>query len=307
MAWMKRIFLFMAVNFLVIFTISILLRVLGIGSYYTPYGLNYSNLLGFCLVWGMGGAFISLALSRIMAKMMMGVQVIDPNTRDPDLQQILQTVHQLARAAYLPAMPEVGIYDSPEVNAFATGPTRSRALVAVSSGLLSRMGQREIEGVLGHEISHIANGDMVTMTLLQGVVNAFAMFLSRVIAFALAQSMRGNRDGERDSGGSPFLAFMVQMVLEVVFMLLGSMVIAAFSRYREFRADAGGARLAGRDNMIRALEALRRTIDYVDPQGQPAVQTLKISGRPSGLMALFASHPPLEERIARLESIRNVF
>jgi len=305
MAWMKRIFLFMSINLLVIFTISILLRVLGIGPYLTPYGIDYTNLLGFCLVWGMGGAFISLLLSRAMAKWMMGVQVIDPMTRDSDLQQLVQTIHQLAKAAHLPAMPEVGIYDSPEVNAFATGPTKSRALVAVSSGLLSRMNQDELEGVLGHEITHIANGDMVTMTLLQGVVNAFAMFLSRAIAFAIAQSMRGDRDDRDRGGSSPFFAFMIQMVLEVVFMLLGSIVIAWFSRYREFRADEGGARLAGRENMIRALERLRKTFDLIDTSAQPAVQTLKISSHPQGLMALFASHPPLEERIARLQALRS--
>jgi heat shock protein HtpX len=300
---MKRIFLFMTINFLVIFTISILLKVLGIGPYITAYGINYSNLLGFCLVWGMGGAFISLAISRMMAKWMMGVQLIDPSTRDPELQQLLQTVYQLARAAHLPAMPEVGIYDSPEVNAFATGPTKSRALVAVSTGLLTRMNHDEVEGVLGHEISHVANGDMVTMTLLQGVVNAFAMFLSRAIAFAITQSMRGDRD-DRDRSGSPFLSFLIQMVLEVVFMLLGSIVIAWFSRYREFRADAGGARLAGRESMVRALQCLQRTYDLVDPAAQPAVQTLKISSRASGLMALFSSHPSLDDRIARLQSGR---
>src|SRR3954453_14499350 len=191
MAWAKRIFLFLALNFLVIMTISILLRLFGIGPYITAYGIDYATLFKFCLVWGMGGAFISLALSRIMAKWMMGVHVIDPQTRDPDLQQLLQTVYQLARGAHLSVMPEVGIYDSPEVNAFATGPTKSRALVAVSSGLLSRMNQNEMEGVLGHEISHVANGDMVTMTLLQGVVNAFAMFLSPALAFAISQAMRG--------------------------------------------------------------------------------------------------------------------
>jgi heat shock protein HtpX len=301
MAWVKRIFLFMMINFLVIFTISILLRVLGIGPYMTAYGINYTNLLGFCLVWGMGGAFISLGMSRMMAKWMMGVQVIDPSTRDSDLQQLVQTVHQLARAAHLPAMPEVGIYDSPEVNAFATGPTKSRALVAVSTGLLHRMSQEEVEGVLGHEISHVANGDMVTMTLLQGVMNAFAMFLSRAIAFAIAQSMRGDRD-DRDRGTNSFMIFAIQMVLEIVFMILGSIVIAWFSRYREFRADAGGARLAGRENMIRALDKLRRTYELVDPTAQPAIQTLKIASHPKGLMALFSSHPPLEERIARLQA-----
>jgi heat shock protein HtpX len=303
MAWMKRIFLFMAVNILVVFTLSTLLNVLGVRPYLTATGIDYGNLMAFCLVWGMGGALISLALSRVMAKWMMGVQVIDPNTRDPELQQLVQTVYQLARGAHLGVMPEVGIYESPELNAFATGPTRSRSLVAVSSGLLNRMKTEEVEGVLGHEISHIANGDMVTMTLLQGVVNAFAMFLSRAIAFAIAQSMRGDRD-DRDRGMSPFVAVMIQMVLEVVFMLLGSMVIAWFSRYREFRADAGGAKLAGRENMIQALEALRRTFEQVEASGiQPQTfQSLKISSRPSGLMALFASHPPLEERIARLQA-----
>ncbi len=305
MAWLKRIVLFMAVNLLVVVTLSLVLNVLGIQPYLTARGIDYGNLMAFCLVWGMGGALISLALSRVMAKWMMGVQVIDPNTRDPELQRLVQTVYQLARSAHLSGMPEVGIYESPEINAFATGPTQSRSLVAVSSGLLNRMRYEELEGVLGHEISHIANGDMVTMTLLQGIVNAFAMFLSRVIAFAISQAMRGDRD-DRDRGMSPFLSAMVQMALEVVFMLLGSIVIAWFSRYREFKADAGGAKLAGRENMIQALEALRRTFEGVEPAGaQPAtLQNLKISNRPGGVMALFSSHPPLEERIARLQSAR---
>jgi heat shock protein HtpX len=299
MAWVKRIVLFMAVNALVMVTISILLQVLGVGPYLTAYGIDYASLVAFCLVWGMGGAFISLMLSRVMAKWMMGVQVIDPNVGDPVLSNLVQTVHNLARAAGLPKMPEVGIYDSPEVNAFATGPTKARSLVAVSTGLLDRMRRDEVEGVLGHEIAHIANGDMVTMTLLQGVVNAFAMFLSRAIAFAIEQAMRGDRD--RESGGSFGVRFLIQMVLEVVFMLLGSIVVAAFSRWREYRADAGGARLAGRQSMINALERLRQTYELVDTSAQPAVQTLKISGRGTGLLALFASHPPLSERIERLQ------
>jgi heat shock protein HtpX len=299
----KRIFLFMALNFLVIITLSVLMNVLGIRPYLTARGLDYQQLLAFCLVWGMGGAFISLGLSRIMAKMMMGVKVIDPHTNDPTLQELVQTVHNLARGAKLPVMPQVGVYDSPEVNAFATGPTKSRALVAVSTGLLNRLRGPEIEGVLGHEITHIANGDMVTMTLLQGVVNAFAMFLSRVLAFAITQAMR-SRDDRDDRGyqGPNFLFFIVQFFLEIVFLILGSILVAWFSRRREYRADAGGARLAGRGNMIGALEALKSTYELVDPNIQPAVQNLKITGRPRGLMALFASHPPLEERIARLQS-----
>jgi len=301
--WFKRIFLFMAVNFAVMISISLILRVLGVQPYLTYYGMDYGNLMMFCLVWGMGGALFSLATSRIMAKMMMGVEVIDPNTQDPNPQALVQTVHSLARGAHLPAMPEVGIYDSPEVNAFATGPTKSRALVAVSTGLLERMNDEEVAGVLGHEVSHIANGDMVTMTLLQGVVNAFVMFLSRVIAFALAQAMRGERDDRERSSGPGGMYYIVQFVLEIVFMILGSMVVAAFSRWREFRADRGGARLAGRESMIRALQRLQRTYELVDPQVQPAVASLKISSRPKGVLALFSTHPPLEERIERLQTL----
>ncbi len=300
MAWLKRIFLFLMMNILVVFTISVLLQVFGVGPYLTRSGIDYSQLLGFCLIWGMGGAFISLALSRMMAKWMMGVKVIDPRTHDPDLQQLLQAVYHMARGARLSVMPEVGIYDSPEVNAFATGPTRDHALVAVSTGLLSRMNPQEIEGVLGHEISHVANGDMVTMTLLQGVVNAFAMFLSRAIAFALTHATRGDSDEGDHPHRTSMAEFGIRMLLEMVFMLLGSMLVAWFSRYREFRADEGGARLAGRESMVRALESLRRTFEGVDPSAQPSIQALKISSRPSGLMALFSSHPPLEERIARL-------
>lgn len=300
MAFLKRIFLFMAVNLLVVVSISLILSVLGVKPYLTAYGIDYTSLAAFCLIWGMTGSLISLALSRVMAKFMMGVQVIDPNTRDPGLQELVQTVHQLARSAGLPAMPEVGIYDSQELNAFATGPTKSRALVAVSTGLLERMSRDEIEGVLGHEIAHVANGDMVTMTLIQGIVNAFVMFLSRVLAFAIAQALRGDRE-ERGRSMSPMLYGVIQFVLEIVLMFLGMMVVAFFSRWREFRADKGGARLAGRQSMINALEKLRRTYELVDPSAQPAVQALKISGR-GGFMRLFSTHPPLEERIARLQS-----
>lgn len=299
MAWMKRIFLFAAVNILVMVTISLLLNLLGVQPYLTAQGINYQALLAFCLIWGMGGAFISLALSRVMAKWMMGVRVVDPNTRDHELQSLLQRVHSLAQSAGLPKMPEVGIYESPEVNAFATGPTKSRALVAVSTGLLQRMRDDEIDGVLGHEVAHIANGDMVTMTLIQGVVNAFAMFLARIIAYAI--SMAGSRD-DREEGSvmGGFAYHMTVFVLEIVFMILGSIVVAWFSRQREFRADKGGARLAGREKMVSALEALRRTYEAVDTSAQPATQTLKISNKGSGLFRFFSTHPPLEERIERL-------
>jgi heat shock protein HtpX len=305
-SWFKRIFLFLALNFLVIVTISLLLNLLGVRPYLNAYGIDYNALMIFCLVWGMSGAFISLALSRVMAKMMMGVQVIDPSTSDPTLSELVQTVHHLAKSAGLSVMPEVGIYESPELNAFATGPTKTRSLVAVSTGLLSKMNKKEIEGVLGHEVAHIANGDMVTMTLLQGVVNAFVMFLSRVIAFAIANLGRNNDREEGRGGGFNYLTYSITvMVLEMIFMLLGSMLVAWFSRHREFRADAGGARFAGRDAMISALEKLR--LVYENPnfgpqedEGSASFSSMKISSRKGGFLRLFATHPPLEERIERL-------
>ncbi len=299
----KRIGLFLAVNALVVLTISLLLNILGVKPYITAYGLNYESLIVFCLVWGMGGAFISLALSKVIAKWSMGVKIIDGRSNDLQERELVQMVHELSRAAQLPKMPEVGIYESPEINAFATGPTKSRSLVAVSRGLLNRMNSKEVRGVIGHEVAHIANGDMVTMTLVQGVVNAFVMFLARVIAFALTMN-KSESSEERSGPGASF--FIVQFVLEMVFMVLGSIVVAWFSRYREYRADAGGARLAGRDNMIEALEGLKRTFENVDPAPQPAIATLKISGRNGGFMKLFSTHPPLEERIKILKESRNL-
>jgi len=298
----KRIFLFLLVNVLVMTTITVVLSLLGVQPYLQKGGLDLPSLAVFCLVWGMGGAFISLLISRWMAKRAMGVQLIAADSRDPGEQALLQTVQRLAQGASIP-MPEVGVYESDDINAFATGPSKSRSLVAVSSGLLRKMDRPEVEGVLGHEITHIANGDMVTMTLLQGVVNAFVMFLARALAFVVAQAMRGNND--REGGGmSQGLYFVCVIVFQLVFMVLGSLVVMAFSRWREFRADNGGAHLAGRDSMIRALQALQREHETV-PQGQgeaqPALATLQISAR-DGVMRLFASHPPLEERIQRLQS-----
>ncbi|HOC57348.1 MAG TPA: protease HtpX [Verrucomicrobiota bacterium] len=294
----KRVLLVVMVNVLVVTTITLVLGLLRVGNYFPEGGLT--GLAVFCLVWGFGGAFISLAISRLMAKWMMGVQVIPPNTSDPVLQELVQTVHGLARSAGLPKLPQVGIYQSDEVNAFATGPTRSRALVAVSTGLLQRMRTREVEGVLGHEIAHVANGDMVTMTLIQGVINAFVLFLSRVLAFVISQALR-SRD---DRGGGGWLHFLLVMVFQVVLSILGSFVVCWFSRWREFRADAGGARLAGRESMIDALRALQRLHDpelaAAEAKHAQSFQSLKISGRRGGFMALLSTHPPLEQRIARL-------
>jgi heat shock protein HtpX len=296
----KRIFLFLLLNFLVVAMISIVTSIFNIRPYLSSFGLDYQSLMVWCFLWGIGGALLSLSLSRVMAKWMVGVKLIDPNSRVPEEMKLLEMVRSLSKQAGMNAMPQVGIFPSNEPNAFATGPTQKRSLVAVSTGLLNRMSSDELKGVLGHEIAHIANGDMVTMTLLQGVVNAFVMFLARVLA-AIISGFGKNRDsGQKGSYGS----FMLLTILfEVVFMLLGSIVIFAYSRYREFRADAGGAKLAGKSNMIQALKSLQSYKQAPDPRTeQSAIAAFKIS-RPSkkGLRQLFSSHPPLEERIERLE------
>lgn len=297
MAILGRVFLFLLTNALVIITMTVVLNVLGVRPYLTAYGLDIPSLAIFCAVWGMGGAFISLLMSRWVAKFSYGVQVIPANTADPSLQQLVQIVHELCRKANINTMPEVGIYQSPDPNAFATGPAKSMALVAVSTGLLQRMNRAEIEGVLGHEISHIANGDMVTMTLLQGVVNAFVMFLSRLLAFVITT----DRDNRRSPG---LVYYVVQFVLQIVFMILGSLVVAWFSRFREYRADAGSAKLAGKEKMVAALQELQRSYEAVPAAyaAAPALQALQISSRPgNAILNLWASHPPLEERIKRLQ------
>ena len=286
----KRVFLFLVTNLAVVLTLSVVLSVLGVNRYAGGTG----NLAVFCLVWGMGGAFISLAISRMMAKASTGAQVIDPATARGDQAWLYQTVERLTLQANLP-MPEVAIYDSPEVNAFATGPTKSRSLVAVSSGLMRSMRPNEVEGVLAHEVAHIANGDMVTMTLLQGVMNAFVMFLARIIAMALRGNSRDDR-GYGYGGGN----FMVVWMLEIVLGIAGSLVTAWFSRQREFRADYGGATLAGRSNMLAALRRLAGTQQLIDPSHEQ-LATMKISGSAKNYMMLFSTHPPLEVRIAALE------
>jgi heat shock protein HtpX len=298
----KRVILFTLVNVLVMGTLTLLFRVTGLDAKFPPG--SYQSLMIFCFVWGMGGAFISLALSRIMAKWMMRVRVIPPNTNDPALRDLVNTVHELARRANLPKLPEVGIYESAEINAFATGPTRSRSLVAVSTGLLQRMNRREVEGVLAHEVAHIANGDMVTMTLVQGVINAFVMFLARILAMVVMQALR-SRDNDR---GGYWMQFMLVQVFQIVLSLFGAIVVCWFSRYREFRADAGGAALSNRENMTGALRALQRVYEqHQHPElatGGAAFQSLKISGKTSTFARLFSTHPPLEQRIARLEASR---
>jgi heat shock protein HtpX len=302
MAFAKRIFLFLAVNFLVVLMISVLLSVFHVRPFLQSYGIDYTSLILFCFIWGMGGAFISLALSRVMAKWLAGVQLIDPNTRDPQLAKLVEIVYRLSKEGGLTVMPQVGIFYSPEVNAFATGPSKRRSLVAVSSGLLNKMSIDEVEAVLAHEVTHITNGDMVTMTLIQGVVNAFVMFLARVLAFFFS-GLGKSRD---DSSAGSYLSYTLMVFLfEIVFMLLGSMVVAWFSRRREFRADAGGAKLTGKSKMIAALQALQRACE-THPEMQHAkassFDAMKISSKKkSGILLLFSTHPPLEERIERLQ------
>lgn len=304
MVWMRRMAFFIGLNILVVTMISLVLNLLGVGHYVTSTGLDMGALIVFCLVWGMGGAFISLMLSKVMVKWTMGVQVIDPRTNDPRARALVDQVHRLARNAGLATMPEVGIYNSPEVNAFATGPTRNNSIVAVSTGLLQNMDESSVEGVLGHEVAHIANGDMVTMTLLQGVVNAFVMALARIVAFAIDNALRSDRDS-RGGGLGMFGYSLVVMLLELIFFIPGSMLLMWFSRQREYRADRGGAQFAGRQKMISALRTLQRVHEVNEmPQlqaGQQSVASLKIAGGRAGWAMLFSSHPPLDERIARLE------
>lgn len=300
MAWIKRIFLFLVINFLVVITISTITSLLGIQPYLTAQGLDLSNLMAFCLIWGMGGAFISLALSRVMAKWLMRVQVIPANAVGSQERFLLDTVRELSMQAGLSKMPEVGVYESPDINAFATGPTKNRSLVAVSSALLQRLDRQEARGVLAHEIAHVANGDMVTMTLIQGIVNAFVMFLARVIAYAVVQ-MTSDRDSDAPVTASPVF-YLTTFVLEIVFMIAGSMVVAAFSRWREFRADAGGAKLGGRESMIQALRALKQNLELPSVERSEAVATLQIFSKGRSWTNLFMTHPSLDDRIRRLES-----
>jgi heat shock protein HtpX len=292
MAWMKRISLFILTNILVVVTISLVFSLLSNFLGIRAGAEGYSSLILFCSVWGMGGAFISLLLSKFMAKMAMGVEIIDPATRDPHLRSLVETVHELARKAQLPKMPEVGIFDSPELNAFATGPSKSNSLVAVSTGLLNRMSQDEVEGVLGHEIAHIANGDMVTMTLIQGIVNAFVMFFARIIGGIISSQV--------EEKSRFWVRMLVVMVLEILFSILGSIVVNAFSKRREYRADFGGASLTSKHKMIGALRRLQANYESLESD-QSGLATLKISSKSEGWKSLFSTHPSLEDRIRTLE------
>jgi heat shock protein HtpX len=293
---MKRIVLFLATNFAILIVLSVVARLLGLDAYLSAQGGSMGGLLAFAAVFGFGGSFISLAISKWMAKRTMGVQVIEQPRNEAE-RWLVNTVRNLAQNAGI-GMPEVGIFESPDPNAFATGARRDSALVAVSTGLLQRMDQREIEAVLGHEVSHVANGDMVTLTLIQGVVNTFVIFISRVIGNIVDRTVFRNENGR----GPAY--FVSVLVAEMVLGILASMIVLWFSRYREFRADRGGARLAGRESMIAALERLKSAHEPLPAQF--SAFGISSPGAASGLKKLFMSHPPLEERIAALRSVPTV-
>lgn len=290
---MSRVLFFLATNIGVLLVLSISMRLLGVEPYLNENGLNLESLLIFAAVFGMSGSFISLALSKWTAKRFTGAKVIE-QPANADEQWLLNTVHSQARQAGI-GLPEVAIYNAPDVNAFATGMNKNKALVAVSTGLLKGMTRDEVEAVLGHEVSHVANGDMVTLALIQGVVNTFVIFLSRVIGQIVDRAVFKNQRGH----GIGF--WMTTMIAQFVLGILASIVVMYFSRKREFRADEGGARLAGKQKMIAALERLNQKPGDALPDQMAA---MGISGGKGGLSRLFMTHPPLEERI---ETLRNSF
>jgi heat shock protein HtpX len=289
---MKRILLFLATNLAVMLVMSVVLSLLGVNRYLAGNGLNMGMLMTYSLVVGFTGAIISLLMSKTMAKWSTGARVIDAPSSSAEL-WLIDTVKKLADRAGI-AMPEVAVYEG-EPNAFATGAFKNSALVAVSTGLLESMTRDEVEAVLGHEISHVANGDMVTLTLIQGVVNTFVVFLARVVGYAVDRALSRN-----DEDRGPGIGYMVTVfVCEIVFGIVASMIVAWFSRYREFRADAGSAKLLGSPQPM--VKALARLGGLEPPQSMPqAFKSFGINGGGTGFMALFASHPPIEERIAAL-------
>ena len=291
---MKRIALLIATNLAVLMLLGLVMQVFGIDEWLARRGQSYEALLVLSAVFGFGGAFISLLVSKWMAKMAMGVKVITQPSSEVE-QWLVATVRSHAQKAGI-GMPEVGVFQSPDPNAFATGASRNASLVAVSTGLLSNMRRDEVEAVLGHEIAHVANGDMVTLTLIQGVLNTFVIFLARIIGGLVDSAMRGNSEDR----GPGFGYFIIVMLAQLVLGLFASMIVAAYSRRREFRADAGGADLAGTRSMIGALEALRRA--HTPSRLPESLKAFGINGeKPGALQQLFMSHPPLEKRIAALE------
>ncbi len=289
---MKRIMLFVLTNIAVLAVLSLVVQVFGLDRYLAQQGMSYGGLLIVSAIFGFGGAFISLLISKWSAKRSMGVHVITQPASEAE-QWLLETVRQQAGEAGI-GMPEVGIFDSPEPNAFATGARRDAALVAVSTGLLRSMKRDEVKAVLAHEVSHVANGDMVTLTLIQGVLNTFVFFLARVVGGIVDRVILKN---DRDTGGIGY--FVTVIAAQIVLGFLAGLIVMWFSRQREFRADAGGAHLAGRNAMIGALEALKRAHSPTPLPERLAVFGIR-GDSPRGLQRLMMSHPPLDDRIAAL-------
>jgi heat shock protein HtpX len=289
---LKRIVLFVLTNLAVVLVLSFTARILGIDRILTANGLNLGALLAFAALFGFGGAFISLLMSKWMAKMSTRAQVITQPRNEVE-RWLVETVRRQAQQAGI-GMPEVAIYDGPEINAFATGANRNNALVAVSTGLLNNMTRDEAEAVLGHEVSHVANGDMITLTLIQGVVNTFVIFIARIVGYFVDRVIMKNEEG-------PGIGYYVTSIAaEIVLGILASIIVMWFSRQREFRADAGGATLASREKMIAALQRLKSAYEPSTlPEG---VKAFGISGGASRFGRLFMSHPPLDERIETLRS-----
>jgi heat shock protein HtpX len=291
----KRIGLFLITNLAILVVMSAILSIFNIKPYLSQYGLDYQSLLIFALIIGFTGSLISLFISKWMAIQAFSIQLIDRPSNEAEA-WLMAEISKLAKQRNI-GMPQVGIYQSPEPNAFATGWNKNNALVAVSSGLLQTMDQEEVEGVLGHEISHVANGDMVTLALIQGVVNTFVIFFARIAAFLVTQFLR--KDSEDTSNG--FVYYGVAMLFELLFGILATMIVMWFSRYREYRADAGSAKYVGKDKMIKALRRLQQLTDKTPEDNRaPAFNAMKISDR-SSWFALFSSHPPLEKRIEVLQ------
>jgi heat shock protein HtpX len=293
----KRVFLLIVTNLAIVFVLGLVVSVLGLDRYPVGEGggIPFGSLLVMATVFGFGGAFISLLISKPMAKFQTGARVIEQPSSELEAWLLATVRHQADRLGI--KMPEVAVFDSPDMNAFATGARKNAALVAVSTGLVRGMSRDEVEAVLGHEMSHVANGDMVTLTLIQGVLNTFVLFLSRVIGFVVDRMINGN--SERERGPGP-VAYMISIVSQIVLGIVASFIVAWFSRQREYRADAGGASVAAKSKMIAALERLRAS---QEPSHLPdAVAAFGIRPKKGGLWALMASHPPLEDRIARLQS-----
>lgn len=295
---LKRIVLFLATNLAIILVISFILSVFNISPYLSQYGLNYKALLIYAAIVGFTGSFISLFISKWMAIHAFNVQIIEKPANESEA-WLFNQVKILAIKRNI-RMPDVGIYESPEPNAFATGWNKNKALVAVSTGLLNSMNEDEIQGVLGHEISHVANGDMVTLSLIQGVVNTFVIFFARIAAYFVVQFFRKD-DDEGMLGG--LIYYGVAIIFELLFGILASMIVMWFSRYREFRADRGSAQYVGREKMIMALQRLQQLTNQTPADNRaPAMNTMKISSHESWL-SLFSSHPPIEKRIKALQKI----